>query len=496
LAGVNNLTIVFVHGYSVSNFETYGGLPLRLRNEGAARGYNIKVQDIFLGRYITFNDEVRMDDVSIAFNTAVREQLNGAPVVCVTHSTGGPVVRNWWHQFYSSNSNSCPMTHLVMLAPPNHGSALAQLGKSRLSRMKSWLDGVEPGQNILDWLELGSDDACYLNKRYIRDGAAFIDRGLYPFVLTGQDIDRRLYDHINSYTGEAGSDGVVRVSSANLNSRYIKMEQSVELSATGDVVTSHLQLTEFSEAPRTPFRIIRGKSHSHAEMGIMKSVEPELTDEKSRETVDVIFECVAVKNKNDYSRLFEKFNSETAGVQQTSMIEEAFTPFRKYYIHDRYCMIIFRVSDSAGQLMNNFDLILTAGENDPDGLPPGFFGDRQCNLVNNSVIIYYLNYDVLKGTPALTGPAGETVRPALPGVTKLGLIIRPRPEEGFIHYIPCTLKASEDFFHKALQPNSTVIIDICLKRVVNSQVFRFEQTGETMLVKNFSDIRPGKDIVG
>ena len=39
-------------------------------------------------------------------------------------------------------------------------------------------------------------------------------------------------------------------------------------------------------------------------------------------------------------------------------------------------------------------------------------------------------------------------------------------------------------------------VDIRLKRVVNSQVFRFEQTEETMLVKNFSEIRPGKDIAG
>eukprot|EP01031_Cornospumella_fuschlensis_P043536 gene43536-53229_t len=43
-----------------------------------------------------------------------------------------------------------------MLAPANFGSALAQLGKGRVGRLKAWFSGVEPGQGVLDWLELGS----------------------------------------------------------------------------------------------------------------------------------------------------------------------------------------------------------------------------------------------------------------------------------------------------------------------------------------------------
>jgi len=51
-----------------------------------------------------------------------------------------------------------------MLAPANHGSALAKLGKARVGRLKAWFNRIEPGQRILDWLSLGSEGQWQLNK--------------------------------------------------------------------------------------------------------------------------------------------------------------------------------------------------------------------------------------------------------------------------------------------------------------------------------------------
>jgi len=261
-----SLFLVFVHGYSVTNLDTYGELPLRLLNEARARGIDAHVENIYLGRYISFNDEVRLDDVSRAMQAAVQEQIpQNTKFICITHSTGGPVVRNWHHLFYENQNTGCPMSHLIMLAPANNGSALAQLGKTRLSRVKSWFDGVEPGQRILDWLELGSSEAWELNKNWIFNGAAQIsERGIFPFVLIGQDIDRKLYDHINSYTGELGSDGVVRTASANLNEDYILLKQEPPLSNGNSrgSVADKLEVAEFKEGPQIPMRILTAKSHS------------------------------------------------------------------------------------------------------------------------------------------------------------------------------------------------------------------------------------------
>ena len=139
------LIVVFVHGWSVSSIETYGGLPERLQTAATAEGIDIKVEEIYLGRYISFHDEVKVADISRAFGAAVTDQLSellagGRRFVCVTHSTGGPVIRDWWHRYYHSvpNSGRCPMSHLVMLAPANFGSALAHLGKGRVGRLKAW----------------------------------------------------------------------------------------------------------------------------------------------------------------------------------------------------------------------------------------------------------------------------------------------------------------------------------------------------------------------
>jgi hypothetical protein len=495
---MHSIVFLFIHGYSVSDFETYGELPHRLKEEAILRGYDVKLQDIFLARYVTFNDEVRMDDLSLALEHAIKEYSHSSDsrFVCVTHSTGGPVVRNWWNIYYRQKNIECPMSHLIMLAPPNHGSALAQLGKSRISRIKSWVNGVEPGQNILDWLELGSDASCTLNKDWITSGMDEISsKGVFLFVITGQDIDRKLYDHINSYTGEPGSDGVVRVCSANLNSSYIRLVQKPRDEINGKLDAGTLEVAEHLESPLTPFRIVKARSHSNSSMGIMKSVRRDPEDSRNEETINAIFSCIEVKSRADYRKLYETFLAETKQIQDSSRIEVyAHSNHEQVYIHDRYSMIIFRISDSSGALLHNFDLLLTAGDNDPDSLPPGFFGDRQCNLVNRSVITYYLNYDILNGTDELKAPGGKIIRPAIKGIRKLGLILRPRPEEGFIHYLPCKLDVSEDFFKKALKANSTTIIDICLQRVVTTELFRFEKTGEEMIVKDFRKISPGNDI--
>ena len=215
-------TVVFVHGWSVTHTDTYGQLPTRLINEAGGHNLRIRTKEIHLGRYISFHDEVRVKDVARAFEAAVREQLgtllkSGKRFVCVTHSTGGPVVREWWRRYYQGpGTPTCPMSHLIMLAPANYGSALAILGKGKLSRLSSWWSGIEPGQGVLDWLALGSEPAWTLNMDWIESESQHIGpKAVFPFVVTGQSIDRKFYDNLNTYTGELGSDGVVRVAAAN-----------------------------------------------------------------------------------------------------------------------------------------------------------------------------------------------------------------------------------------------------------------------------------------
>jgi hypothetical protein len=474
-------TIIFIHGWSVTNLDTYGDLPLRLQAEALKNNLEIEVEEIFLGRYISFHDEVSVTDIARAFEYAINEKLGTSKkrCICITHSTGAPVVREWWNKYYSTGTP--PISHLIMLAPANFGSALAILGKGKLGRLKAWFDNVEPGQKVLDWLELGSKQACDLNKKWIlSDGSQIGPNGIFPFVLTGQSIDRSLYDNLNSYTGELGSDGVVRTSSANLNATYIKLTQEITVHpSTKYALTSELKITEYKESPEIPLRVIKGKSHSGDKMGIMKSVRKNINDLASADTVQAIFDCINVKNWDDYNQKIKKFKSETDAVQKEEHKEDVKGIFNtvRTFIHDRYSQVIFRVSDSEGFPVTDYDLLLTAGNNNPNLLPIGFAIDRQRNSKSPETLTYYFNYDVLKNGSSETNFKDK--------ITTLGLQIYPRPTGGFVRYIPCQISANSELLDKVFKPNSTTLIDIVLHRVVSTEVFQFEACNPTKIELSF-----------
>ncbi|MBD3267249.1 hypothetical protein GF373_11330, partial [bacterium] len=441
MAATRNVTVVFVHGWSVHNTATYGGLPERLTHEGERYDIEVSTRQVYLGEYISFRDQVRLRDISDAFQSAVELELRDLirekeRFVCITHSTGGPVMRDWWSRYYFNNSKSgpCPMSHLIMLAPANFGSALAQLGKNTLGRLKAWWEGIEPGENVLDWLELGSQDAIALNKEWIQceesKAIGAKKKTLFPFVLTGQSIDHKLYDHVNSYTGEKGSDGVVRLAAANLNSAYVRLEQEEPRLVEGTdppeyEAPSLVPVEGPSFAPDTAFCVIPEVSHSGSDMGIMRSVAAEADSAHGAILVKRIFECIQVQGMAKYRSRCKNFKKITATVQEEDQ-----------EVHSRYAMLLFRVQDDKGYPLEDFDLLLTAGDDySPDKLPKGFFVDRQRNKKHPGTITYYVNYDVIKGCDPKYVEEKE-VRPKSEGAKKLGIKVIPRPaqydEKGFL----------------------------------------------------------------
>ncbi len=497
----NVVTLVFVHGWSVTNLNTYGQLPLRLRAEGKIAGIDFDVRDIFLGQYISFHDEVRLADISRAFQAAVSDKLAdivnaGRRFIAITHSTGGPVMRDWSER-YRAHWPSFPMSHLIMLAPANFGSALAQLGKARVGRLKSWFEGVEPGQGVLDWLELGSAEAWDLNTAWIKSDGSQVDPGhFFPFALIGQSIDRKFYDNLNSYTGEMGSDGVVRSAAANLNAAYILLKQQLPGVADG----KPLQEADF--APRTAFRIVRGASHSDADMGIVSAPLAAAGDAKGLDTVTSIIRCIKVASKDDYNKLCDEFDKETAEVQQDEQVEKmkkgllSFSD--RYYIHDKYSMVIFRVRDAEGYAVKDYDLLFTSGpKNSPNQLPEGFFVDRQRNSRSPETVTYYVNYNILNGSPEVKD-GSKTIRKATTGIPNLGLIVNPRPVDGFVRYVPFTLQPTPEFLANVIKPNTTILIDICLQRIVDQNVFVLNGPVDSVpsgSAGNFKGIKPSGKFV-
>lgn len=98
------MIIVFVHGWSVTDTSTYGRLPEAIAAQAENYGLKVDIKHIWLGRYISFNDEVCITDVARALENALREEIadengNIKQFSCITHSTGGPVLREWLDRY-------------------------------------------------------------------------------------------------------------------------------------------------------------------------------------------------------------------------------------------------------------------------------------------------------------------------------------------------------------------------------------------------------------
>ena len=67
------MRLIFVHGWSVTNTDTYGELPEALGAVASSYGLALEVQHLYLGKYVSFHDEVTLDDIARALNRALRD---------------------------------------------------------------------------------------------------------------------------------------------------------------------------------------------------------------------------------------------------------------------------------------------------------------------------------------------------------------------------------------------------------------------------------------
>ncbi len=407
------MLLVFLHGWGVRNPADYGALPQWLSER-----MGLSSVDVWLSDYIATDDSVSMGDLVEAFERARQQNFPDTRFACITHSTGGLVAREWLARYRSEW-----LTHLVMLAPPNHGSALAQLGKGRLARMAMWLEQREPGQQILDWLELGSLESWRLNLEALaKPPSAFV------FSLIGSGIDPKLYDHLNSYTGERGSDGVVRAAAANLNFNKVELKQA----------GPQLSLVHKQRSSASAFGILPGLSHSGSTIGILSSIT--LENAAHHPAAQWVERCLGVSSASAY----EEVSGELA-----STLKDA---------REQGCMIVFRVKDGAGRPVKDFDALLTTGEDyDPGHLPKGFFIDRQRNQVTPNALTYYVDHRVFQQTK------------------ELGLRISARPASGPVNYLEGEFRSREATVANILRPQETTLVEITLERRLEQAVFELRR---------------------
>jgi hypothetical protein len=112
-------------------------------------------------------------------------------------------------------------------------------------------------------------------------------------------------------------------------------------------------------------------------------------------------------------------------------------------------MLIVKVCDTAGDAIEDYDLVFTAGPDySPDAMPRGFFLDRQRNQRSPNTLTYYFNFG------------------ALAHVHEFGLVITPRPDRGPVHYTRAEYRGT-----LFLRPDETTLLEVILERQVEGRVF-------------------------
>ncbi len=212
--------LLILHGWSGKPGDL-GQLSNVLKKSG------FKVLDIWLADYLSMNDEITIQDLGQAMGKALEK--NKIPVKpksfdVIVHSTGGLVIRQYLVHYFLGSPQDCPVHSLLMLAPANFGSPLAHLGKSMVGRLRlgwNWDHFMQTGTRVLDALELASPISWELAELdlFNPQNRIFTPGNLYTTVLVGTDS----YDGLGGAIHENGSDGTVRVSTANLNASYTKL---------------------------------------------------------------------------------------------------------------------------------------------------------------------------------------------------------------------------------------------------------------------------------
>ncbi len=212
--------VAIVHGWSDTSKSFHD-----LRDFLVAHGH--QATQIFLGDYISMDDDVRVEDVAKRMKIVLDESVAAGKLTerfdLIVHSTGGLVAREWVARFYPDGA-SCPARRIIMLAPANFGSALAALGKSMIGRLaKGWNNWFQTGTQMLRGLELASPYQWRLACRDLLDPSpggqgdgpygASVDK-VWPFVIIGS---RGYPSGLRQIVNENGSDGTVRAAAANMN---------------------------------------------------------------------------------------------------------------------------------------------------------------------------------------------------------------------------------------------------------------------------------------
>ena len=178
--------LVIIHGWSdeALSFQHLGSL--------LAEHTQRNLTQVNLADYISLDDSITMDDLVSAMQRAwgaCKLPRTVYSVDVVVHSTGGLIIRDWIARYFTPYD--APIKHLLMLAPANFGSPLAQKGRALIGRVVVGLRSqklFQTGTHILKALELASPYSWQLAQRDLFSDSVYYTPGkILCTVLVGNE---------------------------------------------------------------------------------------------------------------------------------------------------------------------------------------------------------------------------------------------------------------------------------------------------------------------
>ena len=318
--------IVLLHGWS-DRSESFKLLAAELTKLGLQG-----IVPIYLGDYVSMDDDVSFDDIAEAMHMAWRKAglpVSPRSVDVVVHSTGALVIRHWMTRYFTPASN--PVRRLLMLAPANFGSHLAHKGVSFLGRIAKGFQSdrlFHTGERILRGLELASPFTWELaRKDRLQDGAAWYGPGrVLATALVGTDG----YSGISAAANTNGSDGTVLVSTANLEPAFVRFDFASQPSKPKFEMRMANGRTAFCRVPKENHSTIACKDKGPKNPTTLDLIRRALSVD------DAGFEahCQQLATLNAQHRREEQSKAYTQGYQNTVVYveDDHGVPVRDYFI--------------------------------------------------------------------------------------------------------------------------------------------------------------------
>ncbi|HKX37052.1 MAG TPA: alpha/beta fold hydrolase [Burkholderiales bacterium] len=447
--------LVIIHGWSDTS-RSFEKLGRELAREGVVAG----VRHVRLGDYVSLDDDVTFDDIAAALERAWHEEklpTGARSVDVVVHSTGALVVRHWMTRKYTPATN--PVRRFLMLAPANFGSPLAHKGRSFIGRIVKGFKSDKPfqtGAHILHGLELASPFTWDLATRDRFSAERWYGPGrVLATVLVGTSG----YSGISGAANQPGTDGTVRVATANLNATYFRFDFTHEPPPSGKEPPPGRLLPPTEPNGLAAFARIPEENHSTI---AFKDGGPRNVD-----TRRFIRRALQVTDAD-----FEAFAGQLAVYSDVARADVADWDTYRHSFQDT----VVRLRDDFGEPVDDFFIEVFAKRD--DGRPDDAITCRIQEEVMQRV--HPNDLDPSRRSLHLNQTALRTIlgeRPlyisltAMPDIRKTGTV-------GYatLRYDDIgSIKLGPSLLEKFIQPDRTVLVDVVISRRQTDKVFRFSR---------------------